>query len=203
MPQPSAPANRVPPTEATLIRRIEALERAQREALPAVMDAIAPMFADINQAIADLAAQQAQIVQLFNTAVTFLADFVDVNGPMTVGTTEGPVTSYSFTVPAGFTRALVVGYGSIGLTNPTGGTASLAGRVYIDSPAGTVFGPRRFQSATAGQDAAGYPYKQTVISGLHGGETVTVRLAASVWPAVWTNAGGGASLNVQAYFSRS
>ena len=105
-------------------------------------------------------------------------------------------------MPDGFTRALVVGYGSVGLVNPTASTGSLAGRIYIDAPSGSVWGPRRHQSTTAGWDAATFPYKQTVLTGLTGGESVTVRLVALVWPSTWTGASGGASLNVQAYFSR-
>ena len=70
------------------------------------------------------------------------------------------------------------------------------------APSGSVWGPRRHQSTTAGWDAATFPYKQTVLTGLTGGESVTVRLVALVWPSTWTGASGGASLNVQAYFSR-
>ena len=59
-------ANLAPPTEATLMRRIEELERVQRETGPALMAAIKPMFAEINASVAQVAAQQAYLGSLIS-----------------------------------------------------------------------------------------------------------------------------------------
>jgi cytoskeletal protein CcmA (bactofilin family) len=136
--------------------------------------------------------------------VTFLGDFID-NNSLTITTAETQQCIYSFVVPAGYSKALVVGYGSVGVVNPLGVSSSIGARIYIDRPiGGTVWGPQRFQQALAGSDAAAYPYKQTVISGLSGGETVTLRLVAlNSGASNWGATPGGASLNVQAYFTRS
>lgn len=134
--------------------------------------------------------------------VRFYADFSDVGSPINLANTEVELTRLTFSVPTGFTQVFVVGYGSIGVVNPTAAIASVAGRIYIDTPAGTVSGPRRFQSGPAGSDIATFPYKQTTAAGVPSGSTVTVRLNGINTGSSWGSTVGGASLNVQAYFTR-
>lgn len=186
------------------MRRVEDIERAVRELGPSIAKSLVPIIQDLQAKQAQLEEQQDALEALFNSSVTFLADFND-NNSLVITTAETQQCIYSFTVPAGYSRALVVGYGSVGVVNPTATASSIGGRIYIDRPSSTpVWGPLRFQQALAGADAAAYPYKQTVITGLSGGETVTLRLVAINSGGVdWGATPGGASLNVQAYFSRT
>ncbi len=134
--------------------------------------------------------------------VRFFADFSDVGSPINLANTESELTRLTFAVPAGFTEVFVVGYGSVGVVNPSSAIASVAGRIYIDTPSGTVSGPRRFQSGPAGSDIATFPYKQTTTSAVPSGSTITVRLNGINTGTSWGSTVGGASLNVQAYFTR-
>lgn len=136
--------------------------------------------------------------------IQFLAGVND-NEALNITLTDATICTYSFTVPAGFTQAFVIAYGSIGVVNPTGANASIGGRVYIDRPngQGSTWGPRRFQQALAGADAATYPFKQTIVTGLSGGETITCRMTSMNAGATdWGSTVGGASLNVSVQFTR-
>lgn len=136
--------------------------------------------------------------------IQFLAGVND-NDALTITLVDATVCTYTFAVPAGFTTAFVTGYGSIGVVNPTGANSSIGGRVYIDRPngQGSTWGPRRFQQALAGADAATYPFKQTIVTGLSGGQTITCRMTSMNAGATdWGSTVGGASLNVSAYFTR-
>lgn len=141
---PSTLANLAPPTEATLIRRMEDLERQQRETLPAIMEAIAPMFADINTALANaqtaISNAQAAITQVEaqQSALATQVSRIDalVNSQVTVGvaatstqsgwaSSAGQVTKASspIAVPAGYSQAFVFALASMHFmdTAPNGG----------------------------------------------------------------------------------
>lgn len=130
---------------------------------------------------------------------------VNDNDALTVTLAETTVCTYTLTVPAGFTQAFVSGFGSVGIMNPTGANSSIGGRVYIDRPngQGPTWGPRRFQQANANADASTFPLKQSLITGLSGGQTITVRLVVlNTGPTDWGPTAGGASLNVSANWTR-
>lgn len=130
---------------------------------------------------------------------------VNDNDALTVTLAETTVCTYTLTVPDGFTQAFVSGFGSVGIMNPTGANSSIGGRVYIDRPngQGPTWGPRRFQQANANADASTFPLKQSLISGLSGGQTITVRLVVlNTGPTDWGPTAGGASLNVSANWTR-
>lgn len=136
--------------------------------------------------------------------IQFLSGVND-NDALNITLVDATVCTYSFTVPAGFTQAFVIAYGSIGIVNPTGANASIGGRVYIDRPngQGSTWGPRRFQQALAGADAATYPFKQTLVTGLSAGQTITCRMTSMNAGATdWGPTVGGASLNVSVTFTR-
>lgn len=143
-----------------------------------------------------------------NDALTNPIEFLDGvndNDALNITLTDATICTYSFTVPAGFTKAFVVAYGSIGVVNPTGANASIGGRVYIDRPngQGSTWGPRRFQQALAGADASTFPFKQSLVTGLGGGETITCRMTSMNAGATdWGPTVGGASLNVSVTFTR-
>lgn len=118
-------------------------------------------------------------------------------------TTEQTFCSVSFTVPAGYTRVLVQGQGSIGVVNPTAVVDSVAGRVYIDHPnASPASGARRWQSATANADAAVSPVHAADFT-VAGGQSITVRLTAQGGTSTsWGATPGGATLSAFVLFSR-
>jgi len=136
--------------------------------------------------------------------VEFFAGFND-NDALTITLSETNLCTFTVTIPDGFSRAFIVAYGSIGIMNPTGANSSIGGRVYIDRPngAGPTWGPRRFQQANANADASTFPFKQTTVTGLSGGQTITCRLVGlNTGPTDWGATVGGASLNVSATFTR-
>lgn len=204
MTNPGTLGNSAPSGLASFVRRLENIERGLREMAPGIMRAVGPGIDELQTTQAELTTAQAELVDIVNNQVGFLADFSDVDGPFTIASgSETQLTTVQFNIPDGFARALVVGYGSVGLVNPNASGSSVAGRIYIDGPgAASVFGPLRYNHADAGSDVAVYPYKQTVLTGLSGGESITVRLKARA-TSTWTNAAGGASLNVQVYYSRT
>ena len=130
---------------------------------------------------------------------------VNDSDALNVTLAETTVCTYTLTVPAGFTQAFVSGFGSVGIMNPTAANSSIGGRVYIDRPngQGPTWGPRRFQQALAGADASTFPLKQTIVTGLAAGQTITVRLVVlNTGPTDWGPTSGGASLNVSANWTR-
>lgn len=122
---------------------------------------------------------------------------------MNLLTAEQNFCILSFTVPPGYTRALVQGQGSVGLVNPTTSVASAAGRVYIDHPnADPGFGARRWQSAAAGSDLAVFPVHAGDFA-VSGGDTITVRLTVQAGPVTsWGVTGGGATLSAFVFLTR-
>lgn len=122
---------------------------------------------------------------------------------MTLTVAEQTFCSLSFVVPAGYTRVLVQGQGSIGVVNPTASNSSVAGRVYIEHPnVDVAFGARRWQSSNAGADAAVFPVHAADFT-VAGGNTVTVRLTVQAGPSGnWGATPGGATLSAFVMFTR-
>jgi hypothetical protein len=129
----------------------------------------------------------------------------DTTAGLNVTLAEQTVCTFTLTVPTGFTQGFVSGFGSVGIMNPTAANSSIGGRVYIDRPngQGPTWGPRRFQQALAGADASTFPLKQTLVTGLSGGQEITCRLVVlNTGPTDWGPTTGGASLNVSVYWTR-
>lgn len=122
---------------------------------------------------------------------------------MNLLTTEQTFCTITFTVPPGYTRALVQGQGSVGVVNPTAAVSSVAGRVYIDHPnANPASGARRWQSSAAASDAAVFPVHAGDFA-VSGGDTVTVRLTVQGGPsASWGTTQGGATLSAFIFLTR-
>jgi hypothetical protein len=126
------------------------------------------------------------------------------SGPMNLTTGEQTFCTVSYTVPAGYTKAMIHAQGSIGVVNPTVGPGSVAGRVYIDHPNAALssFGARRWQSAAQGYDASTFPVDSTDFA-VSGGQVITVRLTVQSGPTTgWGSTPGGATLNTFAMFTR-
>jgi hypothetical protein len=192
MPLPNVPANLVPAGEAALVRRIEDIERAQRETLPAIMAAISPMFDDINQALSDaqyaiaqvqaqqdaLEAQQAALADQVARIDALVSSQVTADGSNAT-TTTGITTSYAdyasvvLSVPSGYSRAYVIGITAISTPASQLDTVStvISGSVGPEIPA---FG-------TAATAAYSRP-----ISGLSGG---SITIAARARNASGSNTG--------------
>ena len=150
----------------TLMRRIEAIERWQREALPSVAGSIFPVIADL-QAQADAT----------DAVVAGLAALVDAQVEIRTGTASTPAaiavaagstyTPASVTVPAGFTRALVVGVTSATANgaNPLLRVATdISGAIGFDLP--VYANSDNFESGTVSHSAS--------FTGLVGGGSITV-----------------------------
>ena len=140
MAHPGTLANLVPPDEASMMRRLEALERAQRETLPAVMAAVGPVFDEIrsaadaandaaqaasqeavaaSQAVADLAVQVGRINSLVNAQVT-----VGIAGTATASgwassTGHATKAASSINVPSGYSQAYVFALASMHFQDPS------------------------------------------------------------------------------------
>lgn len=171
MPLPNVPANLVPANEATLIRRIEDLERQQRETLPAIMSAIAPMFADINQTIEQVQAQVLRIDALVNSQVLPREFSGHAAGWSVPSSTWTAVASASLTVPAGFTQAIVsaIGWWRIGV-GTTAVTAYLNGRVVVGGELGDSASVR----VEVGDGGSIQGASVEALDGLIPGSTITV-----------------------------
>ena len=129
--------------------------------------------------------------------------FANGPGTMNITTTELTLASVTFTVPAAYTRAQVLGIASIGAVNPsTTVDRSFAGRVYIDRN-GTpwAWGGRWFQFCVRNNDAAVYPNVQRQLAGLTAGDTITVRLIVIGSP-TWGDSIGGSTLDASVIYTR-
>lgn len=121
---------------------------------------------------------------------------------LNLSATEQTICTLNWTVPAGYTRALIQGTGTVGVVNPTASPSSLAARIYIDTPAGNSFGARRFQRVEPGFDGAVVAIDQEDYEGMVGGQTITVRLAVMNTGPDWGATPGGGTLTAFALFTR-
>lgn len=176
MPLPSTLANLAPPTEATLLRRIEDIERTQRETLPAMMAAIGPTIADLQDAQADLAAQQAalavevaRIDALVGAQVSIAAVGVSQTGINIPGSST-LLTSTTISIPGGFTRAIVHVTANVGAYNGSAGGVYLIASGYIN---GTTGGEQSSLVSNGTLDSVSVSAIRS-LTGLTGGGTITV-----------------------------
>lgn len=116
---------------------------------------------------------------------------------------ETTVCQLELRIPPGYTRALVVVQGSVGIVNPTDAPSSIAGRVYIKVPnrAAEQWGAKRFQRVEAQSDGALVPVRQQVYDDLDGG-TIACRLVLQNTGNNWGATQGGATLNAFAIYTR-
>ena len=92
-----------------------------------------------------------------------------------LGTTFGDVVSFSFTVPSGYTRALISAAGSVSAVAYTGGSGILESRIVIAGAAG-AFGAS--QTSAASQVSPVPSFSTASLTGLTAGGTVTVTIQA-------------------------
>lgn len=118
---------------------------------------------------------------------------------------ETTITSMTFTVPAGYTEAIVVALGTVFALNTTPDLDYLRARVYLDHPSGALGWGRRLLAPLAPNNgsAALSVNHQDRLTNLTGGQTITCRLAIeSDFAALSAHVSNGASINAFAIFRR-
>ncbi|MCQ1951626.1 hypothetical protein NNX28_17040 [Arthrobacter sp. zg-Y859] len=122
---------------------------------------------------------------------------------LVVTSEEATVCQLELRIPPGYTRALVVVQGSVGVVNPTDNPSSIAGRVYIKAPnlAAEQWGAKRFQRVEGKSDGALVPVRQQVYDNLDGG-SIACRLVLQNTGSNWGATQGGATLNAFAIYTR-
>ncbi|MBC7594537.1 MAG: hypothetical protein H7288_11465 [Kineosporiaceae bacterium] len=186
--------------ESTQVRRVADLERDVRELGPSIAQSFAPVIASIQATQATQAAQQVtlaaqqaaltdQQTQLTAQVATLAAQValqVSPSGASTsasgfnISSGSGAVAGVTFTVPSGYTRALILGSGTVTAANTSGTSGYLYVKVVINGGSGP-------EAATIVGDFNTAPYTNTVmnisashsatLTGLSGG-TFTVQIAA-------------------------
>jgi hypothetical protein len=124
--------------------------------------------------------------------------YADADG-FTLTPTEQDFCNTSFTVPEGYTTAVVVATGTVNTYNTNATADYLWARAYIN----TSFGRRMFalMDATSGP-ASLTVNKQVQLTGLTGGQIITCKLRLASQTADVTSASNGASMNAFALFTR-
>lgn len=145
----------MPNDEAYLVRRIEDLERRMRELGPSVAKSFRSTVADLRTAIASTIVAEADGASTSEQGVT---------------TTSTPVASVTFTVPEGYTRALVVGTGVAMAYNNSGTGDYLYVMVVIDG----VEGGEVYNYAPAGYATSASIPNSADLTELTAGSTFTV-----------------------------
>lgn len=124
--------------------------------------------------------------------------YADADG-FTLTPAEQDFCATSFTVPDGYTTAVIVATGTVNTYNTNAASDYLWARAYVDSD----YGRRMFalMDATSGP-ASLTVNKQVQLSGLVGGATITCKLKLSSQVGNVTSASNGASMNAFALFTR-
>ncbi|TFB96517.1 MULTISPECIES: hypothetical protein [unclassified Cryobacterium] len=174
-------------------RKVLDLERDLREVIPSVLQTLAPVIKVLQDTQATQAAQQVtladQQTQLTAQVATLAAQValqVSPSGASTsasgfgISSGTGAVAGVTFTVPSGYTRALILGSGTVTAANTSGTSGYLYVKVVINGGSGP-------EAATIVGDFNTAPYANTVmnisashsatLTGLSGG-TFTVQIAA-------------------------
>jgi len=169
-------AAQMPTDYGTLVRRIEAIERWQREALPSVS-------ASFSSTVADITTLTSQVV--------VPASFYDHQTGFAVPNTYATKASVTLTVPDGFTQAIVSATAHVRILNNSGGDASYALAASIDGTAGPVI----TDTPADGQYGNAAVTYSTLLTGLTEGGTFTVATRCYSSPALTADAGNEATAN--------
>ena len=176
MPQPGSPSNAVPQGEATLMRRIEDIERTARELPGAIMSSIGPAIRDLRDQQATLTTAVANISTLIGAQIAPMYGDASASN-YTVPAGYGSNTtraSFTFTVPAGYTKALIQATANDGGVNSTAVVDYLVSKIRLTTPGFT-----EAAFASSGTTPAGYAAAATMTSswlrtGLSAGATLTL-----------------------------
>ena len=127
----------------------------------------------LTAASAAAASASAAATSAYNAQVSPAVGANSTSG-FSLGTAFGDVTSFSFTVPTGYTRALISAAGSVTAIAATGGSGILESRIVIAGTAGALGGTQ-----AGSPNAIPVPSFSTAsLTGLTAGGTVTVTIQA-------------------------
>src|SRR5450756_231671 len=191
--QPGSPQAKMPASEDALIRRIQEIERVQREILPSVAASFGPVVADLAAKdvtilglIEDLAAKDVQILDLIASVVTPDSGFATASTFAIPAGQANRVTraSFTLTVPNGCTSALVQAIGSVGAWNTGGSTDYLFSYLEIGpTPAWTLSGSSTCLNGAVTETNA---FRNVLIEGLSGGYPIVIKVqpytSVNTWP---------------------
>ena len=124
------------------------------------------------------------------------ADAIGFTVPKTTTTT---IASFAFTVPAGYTKADILGFGSAYVYNAGAATDYVYARVYIGTYGGMTL---RSLIGASGGSATLTPNVTHHIDGLTGGGTITISLMMSTDNNAITDATNQADVTATAIFTR-
>ena len=125
-------------------------------------------------ATASAASASAAATAAYNAQVSPAVGGNSTSG-FSLGTSFGDVTSFSFTVPSGYTRALISASGSVSAAANTGGPGILESRIVIAGTPG-AFGAT--QTSAASQVPPVPSFGAASLTGLTAGGTITVTIQA-------------------------
>lgn len=130
--------------------------------------------------------------------IKMAAIYADADG-FTLTPTEADFCSATFTVPDGYTTALIKVDGTVNAYNTNAAADYLWARAYIDSD----YGRRLFNlmAATSGPASLAVN-KQLMLTGLAPGQVITCKLKLSTQTGTVTSTSNGASMNASALFTR-
>jgi hypothetical protein len=124
--------------------------------------------------------------------------YADADG-FTLTPAEQDFCNTSFTVPEGYTTAVVVATGTVNTYNSNAAPDYLWARAYINAG----FGRRMFALMDANSGPASLTVnKQVQLTGLSGGQLITCKLRLASQTANVTSGSNGASMNAFALFTR-
>ena len=134
------------------------------------------MLASSAAASANLAASSANTAATaaYNAQVSPAVGANSTSG-FSLGTAFGDVVSFSFTVPTGYTRALISAAGSVSAPASTGGSGILESRIVIAGTAG-AFGAS--QTSAASQVSPVPSFSAASLTGLTAGGAIAVTIQA-------------------------
>src|SRR5450756_2824888 len=189
--QPGSPQAKMPPAEDALIRRIQEIERVQREMLPSVAASFGPV-------VADLQAKDVQILDLIASVLIYASNKAFTVGSATT-TTRTNMATVALPVPAGFTKAQVWAFSDAMALNSTASPDYL----YAGTTINAYEGGENFQPCQSGYQVTVSHTAVTALTGLVGGGVINCIVATRTNTAAWA-ANGGNLWRVQAVamFSR-
>lgn len=175
---PGVPGAALPPGDDAIIRRIQELERAQKELLPAIMAIVGPQIATLTSQQATLTSQQAtlttavaNITTLINQQVTSASGVA--SGTATVTTTTGDYAVVTLPVPSGYSQAQVIA------VSAASGSASISSILLLATRISGTDGPSNYTLVNNSTAAVCSAYSRP-LTGLSGGSiSISTRATTS------------------------
>jgi len=197
---PGSPSSMIPPGEDFAQRQIKDLQRDLRELAPSVAKSFGPVITRLDATDADLAAKDVTLEALIGQQVTAQVGHADAyNFALTPAWSA--IAQITVTVPAGYTRALVIATGNASVKNPTAAQDYLWASVGIGP--GTSPGYAMRSAIVAADYGSATNSCTRLLEGLTGGGTFAVYLDLSTDIANWSaSTSNSANLDAAVTFLR-